>query len=100
MPPAPEADIGRRLGDLSDIPPELRKMLNIGKLDELEERILSTMRERYDGIASVDEVLVGLYRDFAYIPEDRRMLANKLYRMTKAGLLESVQKRKGVFKIK
>lgn len=43
---------------------------------------------------------VGLFRDFEYLTEDRRTLANKLYRMTKAGHLESVPKRKGVLKVK
>ncbi len=97
-----EADdkVGRRLGDLSDLPPELRKLLNVAKLDDLEEKIISTLKSRYEGIASVDEILIGLYRDFQYIPEDRRTVANKLYRMSKAGHLESVAKRKGVFKVK
>lgn len=92
--------VGRRIGDLADLPPELRKLLNIAKLDDLEEKIISTLKNRYEGIGSVDEILVGLYRDFQYIPEDRRTVANKLYRMSKAGHLESVAKRKGVFKVK
>ncbi len=92
--------IGRRLGDLSDLPPELRKLLNVAKLDDLEEKIISTLKNRYEGVASVDEILVGLYRDFQYIPDDRRTIANKLYRMSKAGHLEGVAKRKGVFKMK
>ena len=51
-------------------------------------------------MATIDEVIVGLFRDFQYVTEDRRTLANKLYRMTKAGHLESVPKRKGVLKVK
>ncbi len=95
-----DSKVGRRIGDLSDLPPELRKLLNVAKLDDLEEKIISTVRNRYEGVASVDEILVGLYRDFQYIPEDRRTIANKLYRMSKAGHLESIAKRKGVFKVK
>lgn len=95
-----DGDVGRRLGDIADLPEALRKLLNVGKLGDLEEKVLKTMNERYGGIASVDEVLVGLYRDFEYIPEDRRYVANKLYRMVKAGHLESVPKRKGVFRVK
>lgn len=91
---------GRRLGDLSDLPEALRKQLNLAKLDELEERILSTIRTRFGGVASIDEIMVGLYRDFNYVTEDRRVLANKIYRMTKAGHLESVPKRRGIVKIK
>lgn len=90
--------VGRRLGDLSDLPEALRKQIASVKLDDLEEKILKTIRERFGGIANVDEIIVGLYRDHAYITEDRRQLANKLYRMQKAGLIESVPKRKGIYK--
>ena len=90
--------VGRRLGDLSDLPEALRKQIAGVKLDDLEEKVIKTVRERFGGVANVDEIIVGLYRDHQYITEDRRQLANKLYRMQKAGLLESVPKRKGVYK--
>ena len=32
--------VGKRLGDLSDLPEALRKQLNAGKMDDLEEKIL------------------------------------------------------------
>jgi hypothetical protein len=91
--------VGRRLGDLSDLPEALRKQIKAAKLDEMEEKIVKTLRDRFGGIANVDELMVGLYRDHQYITEDRRVLANKLYRMQKAGLLESLPKRKGVYKL-
>lgn len=94
------ANLGRRLGDISDLPEALRKQLVQARLDELEEKIVGTLRTRFDGVANVDELIVGLYRDHQYITEDRRMLANKLYRMQKAGLVESVPKRKGVYRLK
>lgn len=90
--------VGRRLGDLSDLPEALRKQIASVRLDDLEEKIIKTIRERFDGIANVDEIIVGLYRDHQYVTEDRRQLANKLYRMQKAGLVESVPKRKGIYK--
>lgn len=90
--------VGRRLGDLSDLPEALRKQIASVKLDDLEEKIIRTIRERFDGVANVDEIIVGLYRDHQYVTEDRRQLANKLYRMQKAGLVESVPKRKGIYK--
>lgn len=90
--------VGRRLGDLSDLPEALRKQIASIKLDDLEEKIIKTIRVRFGGIANVDEIIVGLYRDHEYITEDRRQLANKLYRMQKAGLVESVPKRKGIYR--
>lgn len=91
--------VGRRLGDLSDLPEALRKQIAVAKLDDLEEKIIKTIRDRFEGVANVDEIMVGLYRDHQYITEDRRQLANKLYRMQKAGLVESVPKRKGVYRV-
>lgn len=94
------SNVGKRLGDLSDLPEALRKQLVATKLDDLEEKIIETLNKRFDGVANVDELIVGLYRDFGYITEDRRVLANKLYRMCKTELIESVPKRKGVYRIK
>jgi hypothetical protein len=91
---------GHRIGDTSELPEILKKQLASSKVGELEEKILSTIRTRFDGVASIDEIMVGLYRDFKYITEDRRMLASKIYRMSKSGLLESVPKRRGIVQIK
>lgn len=91
-------DVGKRLGDLSDLPEALRKQ--IVKLDDLEEKIIQTMNHRFGGVATIDEVMVGLYRDFAYITEERRGLANKIYRMARANLLEAVESKKGVYRVK
>lgn len=93
-------DLGRRLGDLSKLPEALRKQIMATKLDDLEEKIVGTLKTRYGGIANLDELMVGLYHDHEYITEDRRKLANKLYRMQQAGLIESVPKRKGVYRLK
>ncbi len=91
------SNVGKRFGDLSDLPEALRKQINFGQLDDLEEKIIKTLKNRYGGVASVDEILVGLYRDFGFIGDDRKFIANKLYRMTKSGALRSVKKRKGVY---
>jgi hypothetical protein len=92
--------IGNRLGDISDLPESLRKLLRTTRLDDLEDKIIKTMNGRYAGSASIDEIIVGLYRDFEFLTEDRRALSNKLYRMAKAGHIESIPKRKGIFKVK
>lgn len=91
--------VGKRIGDTSDLPEELRSQVAGSKLDEIEQKIVSTLRDRYDGIANVNELMVGLFRDHQVI-EDRKVLVNKLYRMNKAGVVESVPKRKGVYALK
>ena len=93
-------EVGSRIGDTSDLPEEVMKQLASAQMDDLESKVIQTLKSRYEGIANLDEIIVGLYRDFQYIPDDRRKLNNKLYRMSKRGLLESVPKRKGVYRLK
>jgi hypothetical protein len=87
---------GSRLGDISDLPQALRDQLNAPKIGDLEAKIIETIRSRFDGVASIDEIIVGLYRDFKYVTQDRRFIANKVYRMTKTGHLQRAPKRKGI----
>jgi len=91
--------LGRRLGDLSDLPEELRAELQITKTDELENQIIEVINESYEGMANIDEVIVGIYRKYNDI-QKRQFLANKMYRMAKTGLLYSVKGRKGVYTTK
>lgn len=89
--------IGKRLGNISDLPEELRKQLQITKTDELEDVILEVMKE-LEGIANTDEILVGIYRKTKKIIE-RTFLSNKMYRMGKTGHIISVAGKKGVYKV-
>jgi len=92
-------DLGKRVGNLEDLPESLRAQLRIGKMSELEREIVATISEMYEGVANVDEILVGLYRRRGLIHE-RQPLANLLYRMGQAGHLISVPKKKGVYRVK
>jgi hypothetical protein len=69
------------------------------RVDDFEREILDVIRHGLGGVASVDEILVGLYRQFGKI-HDRQKVAGKLYRMvsTKPPLLESVKKKRGVYR--
>jgi hypothetical protein len=93
------SDLGRRVGNLDELPESLRAQLQIGKIGELERKIVALMREELDGIANVDEILVGLFRRTGEIHE-RQPLANRLYRMGQAGHLISVPRKKGVYRTK
>jgi hypothetical protein len=91
-------DLGRRMGNLSDLPDELRKQLQIARISELEQTIISIINHMYQGVANVDEILVGLYRETNEVHQ-RQTIANKLYRMTAAKQLLSVPKKKGVYRV-
>ena len=91
------AELGRRVGDLEGLPEQLRKQLQVGRNDELHEQVINSLM-RLDGVANLDEVLVALFRMTGNIFK-RTYLSNKMYRMAQAGAIESVPKKKGVYRL-
>lgn len=80
------------LGNIFDLPPELLKELSVTKADALEDQLV-TVISAYGGTASLDQILVGLYRKFG-VQQKRRFLQNKLYRMS---MIWSVPSKKGIY---
>ncbi|NBB80962.1 MAG: hypothetical protein GVY36_16205 [Verrucomicrobia bacterium] len=78
------------LGNLHDLPDELLSELSVSKTDELEDQLV-TVINAYGGEASLDQILVGLFRKFQVV-QKRRFIQNKLYRMD---VVWSVQGKKG-----
>lgn len=93
-------NVGSRLGDLRDLPQELLQQIPSARTDALERAIHALIEGQFGGVASVDEVLVGLYRADGTIL-DRKKLSSKLYRMVNSNppLLVAVPKRRGVYRI-
>jgi hypothetical protein len=92
-------DLGRRLGDLSNLPDELKSQLQATKVGELDASIMDVLETQLDGVGNVDEILVGIYRKTGEIHK-RQYISNKLYRMAQAGMIVSVPKKKGVYRTK
>lgn len=88
--------IGSRLGDVMDLPEEMRAQLVSVQFDEAEMQIVNLVKDSFGGVATIDEIFVGLYRAHD-ISSPREALANKIYRMTRKELLFSVSGRKGVY---
>lgn len=89
-------EVGKRIGDLQDLPEELKAQLQLSKLDALDEQILSVIKNRYEGVANIDEILVGLFRD-NHVVQKRPLVASRLYRMGKDKIIYPVPKKKGVY---
>ncbi|MBK6802824.1 MAG: hypothetical protein IPG83_15460 [Novosphingobium sp.] len=89
-------NFGRRIGRLEDLPEALRNQLQLAKVADLDQAIVDLIRDDLEGVANLDEILVGLYRRRGEVLE-RHFLSNKLYRMNKAGLIRSVSGKKGVY---
>ena len=90
-------NLGKRVGELESLPDELRAQLVVGKRDELEEALLTALRS-LEGVANLDELLVAAYRATGKVYK-RTFISNKMYRMAQNGLVESVPKRKGVYRL-
>ncbi len=80
------------LGNVYDLPPDLLEELSIAKADQLDDQLV-TVINAYGGEASLDQVLVGLYRKFK-VSQKRRFIQNKLYRME---MIWSVDGKKGIY---
>jgi len=82
------------LTDVSDLPPELIRELNL-PTDKLESQIMALLRLMGEPV-DLDQILIGLYRRFGVI-QKRRFLQNKLWRMVSKKQIYKGKDRKGVY---
>lgn len=80
------------LTGIHDLPEDILSELSAYKTDELEDQLV-TVINAYGGRASLDQILVGLYRKFK-VHQKRKFLQNKLYRME---VVWGVEGKKGVY---
>jgi hypothetical protein len=90
------APLPTRLGDLSDIPQELRSELSGIELDELEGQLVAVINSYEGKTADLNQILVGLFRKFKVV-QKRRLIQQRLWRMQGDGLAWAVPKKKGVY---
>ena len=87
------------LNEIADLPEELRGELSESAIpDKLEMAILGVLEDR-GGIASLDQILVGIYRKTAEITK-RTTLTSRLYRMTSKNSVHTVPNKKGVYSLR
>ena len=82
------------LTDVSDLPPELIRELNL-PTDKLESQIMALLRFMGEPV-DLDQILIGLYRRFGVI-QKRRFLQNKLWRMVKKQQIYKMKDRRGLY---
>jgi hypothetical protein len=80
--------------DLSDLPPELLKELSDSFKGETDP-LIAIINDR-GGTASIDEILVDLYRKYGEIGK-RPIISNKLYRFSRRGLCAAMPGKKGIY---
>jgi hypothetical protein len=83
--------------DLTDLPEELLKELRLGPRTSLDAQILDIFNA-LGGTATLDDVLIGLYRKFAVV-QKRRFVQNAIWRMIRKGHLTAVRGARGRFSL-
>ena len=83
--------------DLTDLPEELLKELRLGPRTSLDAQILDVFNA-LGGTATLDEVLIGLYRKFAVV-QKRRFVQNAIWRMIRKGHLTALRGERGRFSL-
>lgn len=81
--------------DLRDLPNELLAQLSVTPSDFLDFQIVDIIDEA-GGAMSLDQLIIALYRNTNTIHE-RSKLNSRLYRMSKKGLVKSIEGRKGIY---
>jgi len=94
-----EADIGKRIGNIGDLPDSVKNQLEITQMDDMEQKVLRTLNQRFGGVATIDEVIVGLYRDFGFETKARQDVIDKLQKMADTGLLKETEGKKDVYEV-
>ena len=84
--------------DLEGLPQDLLDELSVQPGDSLELTILKIL-EDHGGIASLDQLLIGIYRATEEVHKRSNFTA-KLYRMIQKGMIFSVPGKKGVYSLK
>ena len=88
-------ELGQRLGSLKSLPPELLAELNVKKIKDNDQDIIDVINA-YDGEATLDEILVGLYKRKGTL-ETRQKLTMRLYKLIRAGNLKSIEGKRGAY---
>jgi hypothetical protein len=81
--------------EIQGLPDELLQELSFSEGDKTDYTILKTIEDA-GGIASLDRILVSLYRETGEVMK-RNTLTSRTYRMAQKGLLFSVPGKKGVY---
>ena len=96
--PAPRPKSARQpdlFSEHSDLPEELLAQLSSRATRGQTDPLIQIINDR-GGVATLDEILIGLYRKTGEIAK-RNLLSNRLYRLAQQGLIQSVPNRKGVY---
>ena len=91
--------VGTRLGNIDDLPEELKKQIPEFALGGLDEQIYIVLKDDLEGIASLSEIIIALYQRFKVADKTRQEVTEAVYRLIRKKVVESLKGRKAVYKL-
>ena len=91
--------VGTRLGNIDDLPEELKKQIPEFALGGLDEQVYNVLKENLEGIASLSEIMIALYQRYKVVDKNRQEVTEAVYRLIRRRVVEGVKGRKAVYKL-
>lgn len=89
--------VGTRLGNIDDLPDELKKQIPEFALEGLDEQVYIVLKDDLDGIASLSEVMIALYHHFKVADKSRTEITDAIYRLIRKKMVKGVKGRKAIY---
>lgn len=91
------AKVGTRLGNIEDLPEELRKQIPEFTIEGIDEQVYTVLKEDLEGIGSLSEIMVTLFRRFKISDKSRTEITDVIYRLIRKRMLVNIKGRKGIY---
>ena len=91
-------NLGTRLGNINDLPKEIRENLSKKKTDTIESMIIEVLKE-LDGVGTIDEIFVGIYNHFK-VAYKKQTIGTKLSVMFTKKIITKPPNKNGIYMLK
>ena len=91
--------VGTRLGNIDDLPEELKKQIPEFALGGLDEQVYNVLKENLEGIASLSEIMIALYQRYKVMDKNRQEVTEAVYRLIRKKVVVGVKGRKAVYEL-
>lgn len=89
--------VGSRLGNIDDLPEDLRKQIPEFTVDGIDEQVYRVLKEDLDGIGSLSEIMIALYRRFNISDKTRPEITDAIYRLIRKKMVKGIKGRKAIY---
>lgn len=91
------AKVGTRLGNVDDLPENLRKQIPEFIIEGIDEQVYTVIKEDLEGIGSLSEIMIALFRRFKITDRSRTEITEVVYRLIRKKILTNIKGRKAIY---